>query len=82
VKKLLNRGLDPQPGEGSLDLSDPKVWESKTIASAVKQYFRDLSKPLLTHQLYAEFVEAVKHESEQVRPFFKVEETIHVSKTS
>ena len=67
VKKLLNRGLDPQPGEEPLDLSDPKMWESKTIASAVKQYFRDLSKPLLTHHLYNEFVVAVKHDSEPVR---------------
>jgi hypothetical protein len=67
VKKLLNRGLDPQAGDEPLDLSDPKMWESKTIASAVKQYFRDLSKPLLTHHFYADFVEAVKHESEDLR---------------
>ena len=25
VKKLLNQGLDPQPGQASLDLGDPKV---------------------------------------------------------
>lgn len=67
VKKLLNQGLDPQPGDGPLDLSNPKVWESKTIASAVKQYFRDLSKPLMTHTLYNKFIEAMKHESEDVR---------------
>jgi len=67
VKKLLNQGLDPQPGDGSLDLADPKVWESKTIASAVKQYFRDLSKPLMTHTLYNKFIEAVKLESEEQR---------------
>ena len=52
---------------GSLDLSDPKVWESKTIASAVKQYFRDLNKPLMTHTLYNKFIEAVKLESEDQR---------------
>ena len=67
VKKLLNRGLDPQPNDGPLELNDPKMWESKTVASAVKQYFRDLSKPLLTHHLYPDFVEAVKHENEAVR---------------
>ena len=40
VRDLLNRGLDPQPQDGPLDLGNPKRWESKTIASAVKQYFR------------------------------------------
>lgn len=70
VKKLLAEGLDPASTltkAGRIDLSDPKQWESKTIASAVKQYFRDLSKPLMTHQLYQPFLEAVKHESEQKR---------------
>ena len=40
VRDLLNRGLDPQPADGPLDLQNPKRWESKTIASAVKQYCR------------------------------------------
>ena len=44
-----------------------QVWESKTIASAVKQYFRDLNKPLMTHTLYNKFIEAVKLESEEQR---------------
>ena len=43
------------------------MWESKTIASAVKQYFRDLNKPLMTHTLYNKFIEAVKLESEEQR---------------
>ena len=43
------------------------MWESKTIASAVKQYFRDLNKPLMTHTLYNKFIEAVKLESEDDR---------------
>jgi len=67
VKKLFELGLDPKPGDVPLDLHDPKQWESKTIASAVKQYFRDLSKPLLTYNLYGQFVDAVKHESEALR---------------
>lgn len=69
VKKLLNEGLlnGGQGSEKPFDLSDPKLWESKTIASAVKQYFRDLSKPLMTHVLYGSFVEAVKSESETQR---------------
>ena len=49
VKKLLNQALDPGPGEEMPDMSDPKQWESKTLASAIKQYVKDLSKPLV-HQ--------------------------------
>ena len=67
VKKLLNQALDPQPGEDPVDMSDPKLWESKTLASAIKQYFRDLSKPLMTYQLYNNFLEAVKREDEGAR---------------
>ena len=48
-------------------MTDPKQWESKTLASAVKQYFRDLSKPLMTYQLYGNFLEAVKKEDEAAR---------------
>ena len=58
VKKLLLVGLDN--GGGDLDLSDPKQWESKTIASAIKQFLRDLSKPLMTHHLYEDFLSAAK----------------------
>ncbi len=64
TKSLLSQGLETGK---SLDLSDVRMWESKTIASAVKQYFRDLSKPLLTHALYPEFLEAAKRESDAER---------------
>uniref|UniRef100_A0A0K2U9W2 Uncharacterized protein n=2 Tax=Lepeophtheirus salmonis TaxID=72036 RepID=A0A0K2U9W2_LEPSM len=67
VKHLLNSGLDPQIGENPLELHDSKIWESKTIASAVKQYFRDLNKPLMTHQLYSAFIEAVKKDTDETR---------------
>ena len=67
VKRLLNQALDPGPGEEMPDMSDPKQWESKTLASAIKQYFRDLSKPLMTYQLYGNFLEAVKKEDESTR---------------
>ncbi len=67
VKRLLSQAIDPQPGDAPIRLSDPKVWESKTLASAVKQYLRELSKPLMTYQLYTSFIAAVKHESEAVR---------------
>ena len=67
VKKLLDLALDPEPGEEVVDMTDPKQWESKTLASAVKQYFRDLNKPLMTYQLYSSFLVAVKKEEEAVR---------------
>lgn len=67
VKKLLSLGLDPQECDAPLELSDPRQWESKTIAGCVKQYFRDLSKPLMTHRLYNDFIEASKHKDEEER---------------
>ncbi|XP_023339907.1 rho GTPase-activating protein 42 [Eurytemora carolleeae] len=67
VKKLLNQAIDPGPDDAALELHDPKLWESKTLASAVKQYLRDLSKPVLTYQLYPEFIAAVKHDSDTLR---------------
>ncbi len=66
VRRLLTAGLLEQSGPPP-DLTDPKQWESKTIASAVKQYFRDLSKPLMTHQLYPAFLEAAKGKDEEAR---------------
>ena len=64
VNRLMASGIaDPD----LLDLGDPKEWESKTIASAVKKCFADLKRPLLTHQLYAPFLEAAKMESEAER---------------
>ena len=67
VQKLLQAGRDPKRNEKLLNLGDCKVWESKTIASAIKQYLRDLSKPLLTYHLYGAFLEAAKYDSEEKR---------------
>ena len=64
VNRLMAAGLaDPD----LLDLGDPKQWESKTIASAVKKCFADLKRPLLTYELYAPFLEAAKMECEAER---------------
>jgi len=38
-----------------------------TIAGCVKQYFRDLSKPLMTYRLYNDFIGASKHKDEEER---------------
>jgi hypothetical protein len=50
-----------------LDLSDPRQWETKTLASAIKQTLRDLQEPLVAHELYADFVSAVKSQDESER---------------
>ena len=34
------QAIDPGPEDSSIDLTDPKQWESKTLASAIKQYLR------------------------------------------
>ena len=57
VTKLLSTGLDPTKCS-KLSLSDPAEWETKTITSAVKQYFRNLPEPLMTYQLHNEFINA------------------------
>lgn len=35
-------------------------WEIKTISSAVKTFLRSLPQPLLTYQLYANFISSAK----------------------
>ncbi len=57
VDLLLTTGLNMQKMQ-SLNLDDTLEWESKTITSAVKTYFRNLSESLLTFDLYKAFIEA------------------------
>ena len=57
VSKLLSLGLDPQKF-GKLSLDDPSEWETKTLTSAVKQYFRSLPVPLMTYALHNDFIAA------------------------
>ena len=55
VTKLLNQGLDKKKAEKlNLDLE----WESKTITSAIKQFFRNLPEPIMTFKLHTEFIAA------------------------
>jgi hypothetical protein len=37
---------------------DPFEFESKTITSAVKTFFRNLPEPIMTFKLHASFIEA------------------------
>ena len=54
VKDALERGK-----VDSIDLTDEFEWDTKTLASAVKNYFsKHLGAPLLTFDLHERFIEA------------------------
>lgn len=40
------------------DFSDPVEWETKTITSALKNYLRNLSEPLMTYNLHPSIIGA------------------------
>lgn len=55
-------------GEVNLpDFSDPVEWETKTITSALKNYLRLLSEPLMTFNLHPIIIEAAKIENTETR---------------
>ncbi|XP_066920280.1 rho GTPase-activating protein 26-like isoform X5 [Clytia hemisphaerica] len=61
--KLLNTGIDPKQID-RLDLTtDESPWEVKTITSAMKQYFRNLSEPVFTFKLHDDFLSTLKLET-------------------
>ncbi len=37
---------------------DPVEWESKTVTSAVKTFFRNLPEPIMTYKLHFKFIAA------------------------
>lgn len=49
------------------DFSDPVEWETKTITSALKNYLRNLSEPLMTYNLHPSIIEAAKIENLETR---------------
>ncbi|XP_049290595.1 rho GTPase-activating protein Graf isoform X1 [Anopheles funestus] len=70
VTKLLQMGLDRKKTEKDrlnffndeqMGFSD--ILESKTIASALKQYLRNLNEPLMTFRLHHAFISAAKQET-------------------
>lgn len=64
VARLLQMCLDrknynPTTGQIKMpDFSDPVEWETKTITSALKNYLRNLSEPLMTYNLHPSIIEA------------------------
>lgn len=67
INKLLQLGLDSKKTESErlvifTDEQHPDVLESKTIASALKQYLRKLKEPLMTYRYFSGFLAAAKQE--------------------
>lgn len=73
VARLLHMCLDrknfnPTTGKVNMpDFSDPVDWETKTITSALKNYLRNLSEPLMTYSLHPVVIEAAKIEDLETR---------------
>ncbi|EOR01178.1 hypothetical protein E3P92_01745 [Wallemia ichthyophaga] len=62
---------------GGIDLfQEEEAMDINVVASVVKQWFRELPEPLLTYQLYAQFVEAAKVENDRLR-HIKLHETVN-----
>ncbi|ELU02748.1 hypothetical protein CAPTEDRAFT_224027, partial [Capitella teleta] len=66
VNKLTSMGLDRRKAD-KLQLAVDGEWEVKTITSAIKHYFRSLPEPLLTFNLYQDFIQAAKKEAKTLR---------------
>lgn len=66
--KLINMGTDRRKGEAErfqfiVEEQYADVLESKTVASALKQYLRNLSEPLMTYRYHNGFIAAVKQDT-------------------
>ncbi|XP_030596531.1 rho GTPase-activating protein 10 isoform X1 [Archocentrus centrarchus] len=65
VQKLLSLMIDEKSNE--VDLSASEDWDVKTITSALKLYLRSLPEPLMTYELYKEFISPAKGGSPESR---------------
>ncbi|ODN00520.1 Rho GTPase-activating protein 10, partial [Orchesella cincta] len=75
VSKLLAGGLDRRKIE-KLQLSDRCEWETKTITSALKTYFRNLPEPVMTFRFHESFIAAAKQET-RVQRISDVHSLVH-----
>ncbi|XP_073469153.1 rho GTPase-activating protein 42 isoform X1 [Aquarana catesbeiana] len=65
VQKLMNTVFSPKaPPDMDLDL---ELWDNKTITSALKNYLRCLTEPLMTYKLHKDFILAVKSDDQNYR---------------
>lgn len=66
--KLITMGTDRRKGEAErfqfiVEEQHADILESKTVASALKQYLRNLSEPLMTYRFHNGFIAAVKQDT-------------------
>uniref|UniRef100_A0A8C5LVR7 Rho GTPase-activating protein 42 n=1 Tax=Leptobrachium leishanense TaxID=445787 RepID=A0A8C5LVR7_9ANUR len=65
VQKLMNTVLSPKaPPDMDIDL---ELWDNKTITSALKNYLRCLTEPLMTYKLHKDLILAVKSDDQNYR---------------
>ncbi|XP_044140997.1 rho GTPase-activating protein 42 [Bufo gargarizans] len=65
VQKLMNTVFSPKaPPDMDIDL---ELWDNKTITSALKNYLRCLTEPLMTYKLHKDFILAVKSDDQNYR---------------
>ena len=62
VTNLLSAGLDKKRLE-KIKLDEPLEWETKTITSAAKAFFRNLPEPLMTFKMHNSFNAAASKSS-------------------
>ncbi|XP_055061083.2 rho GTPase-activating protein 10 isoform X1 [Misgurnus anguillicaudatus] len=65
VQKLLSLMIDDKSCD--IDLAASEDWDIKTITSALKLYLRSLPEPLMTYELYKEFIVPAKCGSPESR---------------
>lgn len=65
VQKLLSLMIDEKSCD--IDLAASEDWDVKTITSALKLYLRSLPEPLMTYELYKEFIVPAKCGSPESR---------------
>ncbi|XP_068121982.1 rho GTPase-activating protein 42-like [Hyperolius riggenbachi] len=65
VQKLMNTVFSPKASP-DMDL-DLELWDNKTITSALKNYLRCLTEPLMTYKWHKDFILAVKSDDQNYR---------------
>lgn len=63
---LDRRKLNPETGLLDVDTSS-EDWEIRTVTSALKQFFRNLPEPLMSHRLHQAFITAAKQKDTKER---------------
>ncbi|XP_067260986.1 rho GTPase-activating protein 10 isoform X2 [Chanodichthys erythropterus] len=67
VKNSINAVEARDEKSNEIDLATSEDWDVKTITSALKLYLRSLPEPLMTYELYKEFIVPAKSASPESR---------------